>query len=131
MDFHVRSSRHGEQDDRHGGKLHWVDTGPPVLLGDSAQMPLLRAAELDQLPLVCFAKSGVFDLSNSDDKEYYNWVRDHAAAGNFTITLAKHYWNDATNTMRVYMEWVQRYRFIPDRAVDRHGRQNHDQFVLD
>lgn len=125
--FTIRSPLHGEQDPRHGGKLHWVTTGPPIL---ADKIPVLRENEVQSLPLIRRPYERIFDLSQEEDRSYYNWIRSHVAGGVFTIDFIERHWDEESKSMKIYLEWSQVYRVLPQNGGSvSHGRES--EFVLD
>jgi hypothetical protein len=98
---------HGEQDDRHGGQLHWPGAQGLPFRGEAA--PNLKQAELETLPVIGDAQEKVFDLSKEEDAKQYNWIRDRSRNGQFTIDFIERHWNEETKNMVVYIEWTQLY----------------------
>jgi hypothetical protein len=102
---------HGEQDNRHDGKLHWPGAGGLPFRGDA--IPNLKQAELENLPIVGDTHQATFDLSDEEDSEAYRWVRDRARNGLFTIDFVERHWNEEKQNMIIYVEWTQLYVQMP------------------
>lgn len=96
----------GEQDPRHGGVLSW-----PGIEGIPFRGPVvdLKEEERNRLVLVNDFKCQTFDLSQPEDKEYYNWVMDRICNGLFKCLYINRMWSNEHKTMLVYVEWVQSY----------------------
>jgi len=101
----------GEQDVRHPGQLHWPGVDGYPFLGD--EPPLLRQNELQRVPIVGFSYHRVFDLTDENDAQFYQWILDRATNGLFSINFRERRWNDAKTNMIVYMEWTQIYGTNP------------------
>jgi hypothetical protein len=106
---------HGEQDDRHGGKLHWPGVGGIPFRGDA--VPNIRQEELENLPIVGEGFEHTFDMDNESQAVAYRWIRDRIRNGMFTQDYIhrEHKIDEETGNMKtlIYMEWTQLYVQIP------------------
>lgn len=94
--------------ERHPGTLVWPGiNGLPVLGPISVEDSDLSS---QAYTIVSYFYYKLFDLSNSEDSEYFTWVRDRIINGWF-IQYHLEYIKDEKNpcNIKVYMEWVQRY----------------------
>lgn len=101
----------GEQDERHGGPLHWPGVRGFPFRGE--QFPLLKQREYDAVPLVPDAKHRTFDLSDPHDSAEYAWVRDRVLGGLFRCDYIEYHWDDKEKKMYIYVEWSQIYAQLP------------------
>lgn len=100
----------GEQSKWHDGELMWPGyKGFPVLASD------YNVTDHPRVCLVHFFHSKLFDLSNEEDKKYYDWVNDRVVNGWFLLERKE---IKGTDNVKVYMEWIQRYLWVvPSSAV--------------
>jgi len=106
MNF-VASKYSGEQDARYGGKLCWPGMYGLPFRGDN--VPVLTDYDLANLTVVGDARQKIFNLSDEEDTKYYQWVRDRAANGLFSVTHEEFHWDDTKKAMYIYLEWIQYY----------------------
>jgi hypothetical protein len=114
--MHSRTHKyHGEQDDRHGAKLHWPGVNGVPFRGTS--VPNIKQNELEDLPVVGEAFEQTFDLSDKDQAEAYRWIRDRVRNGMFTQDYVYRYHgvDEETGELKtiVYIEWTQLYVQLP------------------
>jgi hypothetical protein len=123
------SKYYGEQDERHGGPLHWPGINGIPFRGDAA--PTLKRAELNNLPVVAVACHQTFNLSDAEHAKVYQWIRDRIRNGLFTMDWIERHWDDQTKIMWVYVEWSQLYTELPQGWQNRSlGNGSPDRFVL-
>lgn len=104
---------YGEQHEkRHPGELVWPGYFGLPLLGKPDTYPTRE--ELNRAVPISFHRHKVFDLSDSEDGEYYDWVRDRCENGWFVIRYEERHWDDNKKSMQVYLEWVQRYIILKE-----------------
>jgi hypothetical protein len=124
------SKFNGDQNDRYDGELTWPGLHGIPFMGDGA-VPNLRGPEAEQLPISGKARHKVFDLSNEEDNEYFQWVRDRCRNGLFTQDHIERHWNKETNSMVIYMEWTQLFRHAPiKQGGNGDGHQNGSTFTI-
>ena len=104
----------GEQSSRYDGKLQWPGVNGYPFLGDAA--PLLKQQELEALPITGKTHEKAFDLNDSDDREYYNWVRDRIRNGLFVKDHEMRRWPEDKLYPIVYLEWTQCFVLGPPRS---------------
>lgn len=104
---------HGEQHEKwHPGKLIWPGVDGIPLLEPQDKLPEL--IDSSNIFMAHYAHVRTFDLSDSNDVAYYQWVLDRIVGGWF-IPLEKRIIDDGK---KVYLEWVQRYiQVIPSKAA--------------
>jgi hypothetical protein len=105
------SKYHGEQNDLHGGPLHWPGVNGVPFLGQAP--PNLRQRELEQLPVVCYSFHYTFDLGDQAQGQIYQWIRDRIRNGLFTCDWVERHWDDKAKRMWIYIEWSQLYVTLP------------------
>jgi hypothetical protein len=105
------SKYHGEQHPLHGGQLHWPGVYGVPFKGPTA--PDLKQSEYDNVPIVAQACNRVFNLSDPEQAQMYEWVRDRIRNGLFTGDWVERHWDEETKTMWVYLEWSQLYAQAP------------------
>ena len=100
---------YGEQNEKHGGILYWPgfcgfplkSAAPPGIVEDTSQISLIGDH-----------RCKIFNLSNEEDKEYYEWVKDRIRNGLFTQDYIEYHWDQESKTMFIYLEWTQIYAYI-------------------
>jgi len=110
--LHATSKYFGEQDDRHGGKLHWPGVNGLPFRGEAA--PNLKKRELAQLPTVATAHHRLFDLGDEEQSKIYAWVRDRIKNGLFVCDFVERHWDIEAKKYWVYIEWSQLYTQLPN-----------------
>jgi len=91
----------GETDSRHDVQdLVW-----PGIAGIPAKKP--DRTDYDDYTVYHYFHNKLFDLSNPEENEYYNWIKDRIVNGWFLQLKSEYHWEGSK--MFVYLEWVQRY----------------------
>jgi hypothetical protein len=105
-----------EQHARHNGRLHWPGfNGLPIRYpGDL----VLKNEDYQKLVLVSDFHFKLFDISNEEDREYYQWVNDRIYAGLFTLIYKDRFWDKEKDILKIYMEWCQHYFELPGKLID-------------
>lgn len=103
----------GEQnEDGHNGRLFWSGNLEAPFRGRSA--PLLNRDEYDKLEIDYDAHVRVFDLGDPEELRQYEAILDRAANGGwYVVRHVEHHWDEARGTMKVYVEWFQKYSSLP------------------
>ena len=115
---HVYTGFHGEQDFRHHGNLHWPGyLGYPIRHNDS--MMVIKEEDYSKLVPVADFYSKLFNLSDPQDKEYYDWVMKHIVGRMFEMGHREIRWEKDSERIYVYMEWTQNYFEFPKGYFDK------------
>ena len=119
----------GEQDERHGGRLHWPGVNGIPFRGP--YVPNLKRNELEKLPPVACAFHHTFNLSDDKESAVYQWIRDRIRNGSFTLDWIERHWDAESKTMWVYVEWSQLYIELPhNNATGSNGDGHPNHFTL-
>lgn len=102
LDVKKFSKYYGEQSPWHDGALLW-----PGYAGLPALSEFVKEKNTQFYTIYSFFHSKKFNLEDSADLEYYQWVRDRIANGWFIGSRLELKWGD--NGLEAYMEWTQRY----------------------
>lgn len=124
--FYPSHKYFGEQDERHGGQLHWPGVNGIPFRGDA--VPNLRQEELETLPCVGDFHYRSFDLTDPKDAEDYHWYKDRIGNRAFREDFTMRYVDPVTGHLIVYMEWTQMYIQGPPKSMPRsqeNGRSAH------
>lgn len=103
----------GEQDNSHGGPLHWPGFhGVPV----RGQTGLVKDSEFDAgFQVVYDFHHKDFDLADAEQAAEYNRVMDRIVNGWYVKLEKQPHRDPTTGHMMVYLEWAQQYGQIdPD-----------------
>jgi hypothetical protein len=100
----------GEQSSRHPGRLTWPGyNGLPVI----GEYYLIKNEEAHLVTPVRFFYFKKFDLNNTEDADYYQWVMERIYSGWFKqIFIDRKIYDDK---ITVYLEWLQIYSSFPKR----------------
>jgi len=100
------------------------------LLGDAA--PSLKQHEIERLTVRGTAYERLFDMSQEEDREYYNWVRDRIRNGQFVKDHETRKWPDDWEYPKIWLEWTQLYVQAPPQVqgIGSNGHGSHRQFTL-
>jgi hypothetical protein len=115
----------GEQDDRHGGPLHWPGINGIPVRGELPQgVPLSLEDVHRAAPFVSDFRCQTFDLRDEKQREDYRWVYDRICNGLFFEKKRIDTQPDDSGYPVVYLEWTQMYYQIPKEGVKPHGRSD-------
>jgi hypothetical protein len=103
----------GEQNhEKHNGQLFWSANMEAPFRGRAA--PLLKQDEFDRMETNYDAHVKTFNTGDPEQLKQFEDILDRAANGNWYIVRhIERHWNSETNTMMVYVEWLQRYSALP------------------
>lgn len=91
--------------------------GIPIALTNENDLP--RAEELETAEIRCTVSVRLFDLEILNDLAAYTKVLQEVSDGSSVIHYREYHYDNSRNTMRVFMEWSNRYA-VPTPA-DQYG----------
>ena len=103
----------GGEGSQHGAPLYWSQQSGNGLPFRGAVPPTLKGDEIDDLPVRLDARSRAFKLWVPEDKQAFDDIQDHVAAGLYFISKRMDRWKDEDECPTVWLEWLQCYNESP------------------
>lgn len=85
---------------------------------------MLKRDELDELEYVFDFKSKLFNLAEPDDKAMFDDVNDRLMSGLCVIRKRIDKWEAADPAPKIWLEWADVYREVPEHIARRVGYGN-------
>lgn len=104
----------GEQSKWHPCELVWPGYNGLPVIGSYFH---IKNEEASKVIPVKYFYCKIFDLSEKEDYEHYNWVMDRISSGWFYLIFIDRKWaideKNNKNKIIVYLEWLQYYSKFP------------------